>query len=313
MKRIRTSNSFLIFGLVLFLPIYPVFGAILYDGSNRSALGVDIDKNSILAEYIDADADTDTAFIAPEEPLLEAITQRTTQEYVVVSGDTVGTIAERFQVSTNTIRWANNLTSDTLRVGQKLTIPPGNGILYTTKKGDTLDAIALKYKTTSDKIRTANLLGEILPTGSKIFLPDAQQPPVAVAVNANVRSGQGGAAFSLKVVNPKGAGFVPGHCTYFVAQHWPVKWRGHARYWFKNANAAGYKTGQVAKPGSIVVWYGPGYNLAYGHVGIVMSVDAAAGTMVVKDMNYAGLWKVTTRTEKIKNKYIIGFIYNEKK
>jgi len=44
-----------------------------------------------------------------------------------------------------------------------------------------------------------------------------------------------------------------------------------------------------------------------------MSVDAKKGTMVVKDMNYAGLWKVTTRVEKIKNKYIIGFIYNEKK
>jgi surface antigen len=44
-----------------------------------------------------------------------------------------------------------------------------------------------------------------------------------------------------------------------------------------------------------------------------MSVNSKAGTMVVKDMNYAGLWKVTTRVEKIKNKNIVGFIYNEKK
>ena len=98
-----------------------------------------------------------------------------------------------------------------------------------------------------------------------------------------------------------------------MAQYWPVKWRGNARNWYKNANAAGYKTGQVARPGAIVVWYGPGYNLTYGHVGIVMSVNTKAGTMVVKDMNYAGLWKVTTRVEKIKNKNIVGFIYNEKK
>jgi surface antigen len=89
-----------------------------------------------------------------------------------------------------------------------------------------------------------------------------------------------------------------------------VKWRGNARAWFKNAKAAGFKTGQTARAGSIVVWYGPGYNLTYGHVGIVMSVDAKKGTMIVKDMNYAGPWIVTTREEKIKNKYIIGFIYH---
>jgi surface antigen len=41
-----------------------------------------------------------------------------------------------------------------------------------------------------------------------------------------------------------------------------------------------------------------------------MSVDAKKGTMIVKDMNYTGPWKITTREEKIKNKYIIGFIYH---
>lgn len=307
MKRIRTSNSLLLLTFIILSPIYPVFGAVIYDGSNRSALGVDINETSIINEYTDV---TDTDFIDPE--LSPDITKRATiEEYITQSGDTVSEIAQKYSISPNTLRWANNLSSDTLKVNQKLLIPPGDGIIYTTKRGDTLDAISIKFKTTSEKIRTANLLGDILPTGTTIFLPDAQQP--SITIDTNVRSGQAGTTFSLKVINAGGAGFVPGHCTYFVAKYWPVKWRGHARYWFKNANAAGYKTGQVARPGSIVVWYGPGYNLAYGHVGIVMSVDTNAGTMVVKDMNYAGLWKVTTRVEKIKNKNIIGFIYNEKK
>ena len=111
-------------------------------------------------------------------------------------------------------------------------------------------------------------------------------------------------------MNPGGAKFVPGQCTYFVAKYWPVKWRGNARYWYKNAKAAGFKTGQTPRVGAIVVWYGPGYNLAYGHVAIVMSIDMKKGTMIIKDMNYAGPWKITTREEKIKNRYIVGFIYH---
>jgi peptidoglycan DL-endopeptidase CwlO len=307
MKRVKFSNTLFIFLLAIILPIYPVFGSVLYDGSRRWGVGTWLDEASILAEYTDV---TDTWFIAPDVPP-ESTSRRTIENYIVQNGDTLSEIAESFQISWNTIRWANNLSSNTLRVGQKLIIPPGEGIIYTTKKGDTLDAIALKFKTTSDKITSANLLGDILPTGATIFLPDAQQP--AITITNAVRGGESGGTFSLKVINPSGAGFVPGHCTYFVAKYWPVKWRGNARNWFKNANAAGFKTGQIAKPGSIVVWYGPGYNLTYGHVGIVMSVNAKDGTMVVKDMNYAGLWKVTTRVEKIKNKYIVGFIYNEKK
>ncbi len=85
MKRIRTSNSLLIFFFVVLLPIYPVFGAVIYDGSNRGALGVDINETSIINEYTDV---TDTDFIEPEIPSTD--TQRSTvEEYIVQSGDTL--------------------------------------------------------------------------------------------------------------------------------------------------------------------------------------------------------------------------------
>lgn len=154
MKRIRASNSILILSFVLLLPIYPVFGAVLYDGTRRGGVGETIDQNSIIAEYTDI---TDTEFIAPERPT-DTGGRTTIENYIVQSGDTLSEIADKFHISPNTIRWANNLSSNTLRVGQKLIIPPGDGIIYTTKKGDTLDAIALKYKTTSEKIRVSNLL-----------------------------------------------------------------------------------------------------------------------------------------------------------
>lgn len=78
--------------------------------------------------------------------------------------------------------------------------------MYTTKKGDTLDAISIKFKTTSDKIRTANLLGDILPTGVTLFLPDAQRPSIAID-NAGSTSANEGASntgtFTLKLINKK--------------------------------------------------------------------------------------------------------------
>ncbi len=201
MKRVRTSNSLLILSLVVLLPIYPVFGAFIYDGSNRGALGIDINETSIINEYTDV---TDTDFIDPQTSP-EDNQRSTIEEYIVQSGDTLGEIAEQFAISANTLRWANNLSTDTLRVGQKLIVPPGDGIMYTTKRGDTLDAIALKFKTTSEKIRTANLLGDILPTGVTLFLPDAQRPSIAIDNTGSGSSGEGEntGTFTLKMINKK--------------------------------------------------------------------------------------------------------------
>lgn len=95
MKRIRTSNSLLLLTFVVLSPIYPVFGAVIYDGSNRRALGVDINETSIITEYTDV---TDSGFIAPE--LSSDISNRSTiEEYNIQSGDTLGEIAEKFRIS----------------------------------------------------------------------------------------------------------------------------------------------------------------------------------------------------------------------
>lgn len=311
MKRLWMSNSLFISVLVILLPIYPAFGAILYDGSRRSEMG-DINLSTIITTEDDFINDSSLSTDIPLDTDSDVPNRSTIVTYEVQSGDNLVDIAADFKLSLSTLRWVNKLQSNIIRPGQKLIIPPGDGIIYTVQKNDTLDAIALKYKITSDEIRNKNDLWDILSIGQTLFLPGAQ-PIVVSAPGTDARTGVSGGTFQLKVINPDGYKFVPGHCTYFVAKHWPVKWRGNARNWYKNASAAGFKTGQTAKPGAIVVWYGPGYNLRYGHVGIVMSVNVKEGTMVVKDMNYAGLWKITTRVEKIKNKYIVGFIYNEKK
>jgi murein DD-endopeptidase MepM/ murein hydrolase activator NlpD len=66
--------------------------------------------------------------------------------YEVKENDTLSTIAKKFGVSTDTIRWQNDLKSvDSIKLGQKLEIPPVSGVVHKVKRGDTIYSIAKKY------------------------------------------------------------------------------------------------------------------------------------------------------------------------
>ena len=67
-------------------------------------------------------------------------------EYEVKEGDTVSSIAEKFGISSDTIRWENDLQSkDSIKVGQTLEILPVTGVSHKVSKGDTVYSIAKKY------------------------------------------------------------------------------------------------------------------------------------------------------------------------
>src|SRR3990167_9000330 len=54
--------------------------------------------------------------------------------YIVEAGDTVSSIAKKFDVSIDTIRWQNDLTSiDAIKPGQKIEIPPVTGMVHQVK------------------------------------------------------------------------------------------------------------------------------------------------------------------------------------
>lgn len=72
--------------------------------------------------------------------------------YVVENGDVIQLIANKFGISVNTIKWENNLNSDTVFPGQSLKILPVTGVSHIVEKGDTLDSLAQKYHTTKQKI-----------------------------------------------------------------------------------------------------------------------------------------------------------------
>lgn len=95
-------------------------------------------------------------------------------EYIVKSGDTLYAIANKFGISVDSLKLENNLSTNTLIIGQKLLIPnkkieTGN---YIVKQGDSLYKIALEYNTTVDKIKSLNnLTSNLLSIGQVLKLP----------------------------------------------------------------------------------------------------------------------------------------------
>lgn len=67
-------------------------------------------------------------------------------EYEVKQGDSLSTIAEKFGITVDTIRWQNDLASrDSIKIGQALEILPVTGVSHKVSKGDTVYSIAKKY------------------------------------------------------------------------------------------------------------------------------------------------------------------------
>jgi spore germination protein YaaH len=74
-------------------------------------------------------------------------------QYTVQPGDNVSSIAEKFGVSVDTIRWQNNLASrNSIKVGQTLEILPVPGVSHKVTKGDTVYSIAKKYDSSPQAI-----------------------------------------------------------------------------------------------------------------------------------------------------------------
>ncbi len=117
-----------------------------------------------------------------EEAVLQDVSEDelslTYQTYRVKSGDMIGFIADKYDVTQDTIISINNIKQSRLiQVGQYLKIPSMPGILYTTKtKGETPSTIAEKYKVDAEKCALVNNISidTELESGLQLFVPDAQ-------------------------------------------------------------------------------------------------------------------------------------------
>lgn len=132
-----------------------------------------------------------TAVLAPLQPLVAqpgseaAVSATKPFIYTIEEGDTITGIAARFNISENTVLWANGLSGrNTLKVGDHLTILPITGVLHTVSSGDTILAITNKYDANAEETLAYNGLeaSSTLDIGKKLILPDG-----AIAVTTSPR------------------------------------------------------------------------------------------------------------------------------
>ncbi len=114
------------------------------------------------------------------------------ETYIVGDGDTLSEIADKFNISLNTLLWENGLKPySTLRPGQKLTILPVSGVSYKALAGDTLSKIAHKFDVKAEDIAILNDLALastihksdllIIPDGKPLSIPRAPSTQTHIA------------------------------------------------------------------------------------------------------------------------------------
>lgn len=231
--------------------------------------------------------------------------------YVTKEGDNIEKIAKKFKISPQTLRWANNTTSDAIEPNKTLIVPLIDGVVYTVKDGDTAQSLAEKYKTSAERVVLYNDIddGSKLTAGARIVLPGGELPeterPGYVAPRG--RSSYGNSRYGSSTTTSAsrswltasvGNRYAAGNCTWYAYERRlqlgrPIgSFWGHARAWSTSARAAGFLVNNTPAPGAIIqnTWGGYGY----GHVGIVERVDGQ--NIYVSDMNYAGYNVISSRT-----------------
>ena len=101
--------------------------------------------------------------------------------YNVKHGDSVSRIAHKFGLRVSTVLWANEITAKTkLTPGDKLIIPPTDGVYYEVKSYETLGEIAKAHGINLKKIYAYNnIKNDVIKSGQMLFIPEAQKTFIA--------------------------------------------------------------------------------------------------------------------------------------
>lgn len=148
---------------------------------SKAVGGADIkikDASTLLTLNIPHDNTTQTESKSKQnDPEAHANDAHRIKIYVVRKGDTLSEIAEKFGVSVNTIRWANDLGRNGLiKIGQELIILPIDGVKYKVKNGGTLRDIIKKIGGNLEEASVFNDIDpdEYLAKGTEVIVPEAE-------------------------------------------------------------------------------------------------------------------------------------------
>ncbi len=229
--------------------------------------------------------------ILPGSTLL-AVKRFEVDQYVVETGDSLGTIAQDFGVSIATVLWENNLTiKSVLRPGDILRIPPVTGVMHMVKKGDNLKKIALLYEAKPENIASFNAIksdGSNLKVGVRIMVPDGirpEQKAVAAIKRTDIRVARGIASPPSSVESPGGKGFIWPSGSHIITQYFGFK--------HPALDIAGpFQTPSYAAKAGVVQKASCGWNSGYGcyvvidHGGGVTSLYGHHSKLLVSPGDY---------------------------
>ena len=103
-------------------------------------------------------------------------TEPTDETYIVQKGDSLYSIAKKFNTTVDELKSLNNLSSNLLSIGQKLKISSSSQNIYVVQKGDSLYSIANRFNTTVNELKSLNnLSSNLLSIGQKLKIPSLSQ------------------------------------------------------------------------------------------------------------------------------------------
>jgi len=241
-----------------------------------SAIRNQADSDSITLRVIPNDS------IAVAKPQIVSTASKSRQDiktYVTQSGDTISSVADKFGVNANSIKWSNSLSGNNLSVGVKLYIPPVNGIVYTVKANDTPTSLGTRFQADPSQIisyNDAEISG--LKPGEQIIIPNGQIFAPVVSYTSY---------YSSFTASYGGNGYDYGYCTWYVANRVavPNNW-GNANTWDNYAALSGWTVSSVPRAGAIAQT-DAGWE---GHVAYVEAVSPDGTMMKYSDMNGLAGW-----------------------
>jgi len=240
-----------------------------------STAGIEEFGNPLNAEEYSVPLDTTGDYFfktGGTDTIISRSSRKETIKYTVRSGETLSTLANDFGLTALTIKYANNLSSNALKTGQELRIPPVDGLYIAVKKNDTLSSLASRYKVNVDDIQKYNGLtaGDPIHAGDELLIPGAVMPKTA--------SGATGSNISVPAYNPVpyiGKFIWPTESpTHFISQRPSKKHMAvdlnRLNGWGIYASAAGVvtcKTGYNGGYGNLItISHGSGWSTYYGHL-----------------------------------------------
>lgn len=193
-----------------------------------------------------------SAGTASKDDKEESVTSGEISVYTVRPGDTASQIAEMFEVSVNTIYWANDI-SGSIQPGDTLVILPINGVRHVVKEGETLSTIAKKYDGDVEEIISYNQLSSAteLAVGDTVVIPNGE---VKTAPRA---------ASTAKPTSVSGSVMASGSFSHPL----PGAYRSQGIHGYNGVDLAGMPLGtavRAAAAGQVIVAKSAGWNGGYG-------------------------------------------------